>query len=162
MTSKCLWIYSSCLIMTTHTSLDIDNDASTSVNIINGTRSQLVAFLVLNMWPAHFGIPLLLAIILISKRIQRHPTFINLCLTFIIVGMWAILRTIEASALFDSLPPSSLRSSSLLWVTHKFTAECNRRWTLRSSVYTGKATGPEPSKTLCLFQASLLYGFPPM
>ncbi|KAF9468826.1 hypothetical protein BDZ94DRAFT_1303986 [Collybia nuda] len=97
------------------------DEASTSVNIVHGTHSQLVAFLFLNIWPAHFGIPALLAIILFSKKIQRHGTFINLCVTFFIVGI----------------------SSSLL-------------------AYAGKTTGPEPSKMLCLLQASLLYGFPPM
>ncbi|KAJ7638496.1 hypothetical protein FB45DRAFT_903048 [Roridomyces roridus] len=89
------------------------------VNIINGTQSQLVLFLVLNMWPSHFGLPVLLAIILLSKRIKRHPTFINLCVGFIIIGV----------------------SSSLL-------------------VYAGRTTGPQPSKMLCLFQASILYGYP--
>ncbi|KAF8907218.1 hypothetical protein CPB85DRAFT_845294 [Mucidula mucida] len=91
-----------------------------TVNIVHGTHSQLVAFLVLNMWPSHLGLPLLLVIIFCSKKVQRHPTFISLCFTFMIVGI----------------------SSSL--------------------VYAGKTEGPEPSKTLCLLQASLLYGYPAM
>ncbi|KAG5645789.1 hypothetical protein DXG03_005326 [Asterophora parasitica] len=57
------------------------------VNIVRGTPAQLVVFLALNIWPSHFGIPLLLAIIWFSKKIQRHATFINLCITFIIAGM---------------------------------------------------------------------------
>lgn len=57
------------------------------VNIVRATHGQLVAFLVLNVWPSHFGLPLLLAIVVFSKRIHRHTTFINLCLAFIIVGM---------------------------------------------------------------------------
>ncbi|KAF9033094.1 hypothetical protein BDZ89DRAFT_564800 [Hymenopellis radicata] len=92
-----------------------------TVNIVHGTHSQLIAFLVLNMWPSHLGLPLLLVIIFCSKKVQRHPTFINLCFTFIIVGI----------------------SSSLL-------------------VYAGKTEGPEPSRMLCLLQASLLYGYPAM
>jgi hypothetical protein len=91
------------------------------VNIVQGTHAQLVAFVVLNMWPSHFALPLLLAICTFSKKVQRHPTFLNLCITFILVGV----------------------SSSLL-------------------VYTSTTTGPEPPKMLCLFQASLLYGVPPM
>jgi len=91
------------------------------VNIVKGTHPQLIAFLVLNMWPSHFGLPLLLAIVLFSKRVQRHPTFVNLCVIFIIVGI----------------------SSSLL-------------------LYAGSATGPEPAAPLCLLQASLLYGYPPL
>ncbi|KAJ7499263.1 hypothetical protein FB451DRAFT_1204831 [Mycena latifolia] len=89
------------------------------VNIVHGTESQLILFLVLNMWPSHFGLPILLAIILFSKRVHRHPTFVNLCAGFIIIGV----------------------SSSVL-------------------LYAGKTTGDEPSKVLCLFQASMLYGVP--
>ncbi|KAF8803760.1 hypothetical protein BYT27DRAFT_7171042 [Phlegmacium glaucopus] len=89
------------------------------VNIVRGTHEQLVAFLVFNMWPSHFGIPLLLGIVLFSKNIKRHPTFVNICVAHIIIGI----------------------SSSLL-------------------VYAGRTTGPEPSKMLCLLQASLLYGTP--
>jgi len=89
------------------------------VNIVHGTESQLILFLVLNMWPSHFGLPILLAIILLSKRVHRHPTFVNLCVGFIIIGV----------------------ASCLL-------------------LYAGKTIGAEPSKMLCLFQASMLYGIP--
>jgi len=63
-------------------------DSVTSVphNIVRGTHEQLIAFLVLHVWTSHFGLPLLLAIIIFSKKIQRHPTFINLCVAFIVVG----------------------------------------------------------------------------
>lgn len=88
------------------------------VNIINGTYPQLIAFLVLNAVPAHSALPLLVFLVL-SRRIQRHATFVNLMFVFIVVGV----------------------SSSIL-------------------LYAGKQTGPEPSKLLCLFQASLLYGVP--
>ncbi|CAA7260287.1 unnamed protein product [Cyclocybe aegerita] len=89
------------------------------VNIVKGNHGELVAFLVLNMWPSHLGLPVLLAIVLFSKRVKRHPTFINLIIALMIVGF----------------------SSSLL-------------------VYAGRTTGPEPSRMLCLLQASLLYGMP--
>lgn len=62
-------------------------DTTETVNIVHGTQSQLVAFIVLNMWPSHFGLPALLAIVFFSKRIQRHPTFLNLCIAFILVGL---------------------------------------------------------------------------
>jgi len=100
-------------------SISGNSSVAETSNIVRGTQSQLVAFLVLNVWPSHFGLPVLLAIILLSKKIQRHSTFINLCISFIITGI----------------------SSSLL-------------------LYAGKTSGPEPSQTLCLFQASLLYGMP--
>jgi hypothetical protein len=88
-------------------------------NIVHGTHAELVVFLLLNMWPSHFGLPILLAVTLFSKKVQRHPTFINLLIVFMIVGI----------------------SSSLL-------------------VYAGETSGPEPSLSLCLTQASLLYGVP--
>ncbi|KAF8665710.1 hypothetical protein AX16_000160 [Volvariella volvacea WC 439] len=90
------------------------------VNIVKGTHDELIAFLVLNVWTSHFGLPLLLLIIY-WKKIQRHPTFISLLVAFIVVGL----------------------SSSLL-------------------LYAGKIEGPEPSKLLCLTQASLLYGITPL
>ncbi|KAF8974740.1 hypothetical protein BDZ97DRAFT_1775186 [Flammula alnicola] len=97
----------------------VDNAGGLPVNIVKGTHSQLILFLVFNMWPSHFGLPALLAIVLLSKRVKRHPTFVNFAVAFIIIGF----------------------SSSLL-------------------VYAGRTTGPEPSRMLCLLQASLLYGMP--
>jgi hypothetical protein len=94
-------------------------ESAMPMNIVHGTHAELVLFLVLNMWPSHFGLPILLSTVLFSKRVQRHPTFINLVIVFIIVGI----------------------SSSFL-------------------AYAGKTSGPEPSHTLCLVQASLLYGMP--
>ncbi|KAJ3831294.1 hypothetical protein F5878DRAFT_676426, partial [Lentinula raphanica] len=98
-----------------------------SENIIHGTHAELVLFLVLNMWPSHFGLPVLLAIVLFSRRVQRHPTFINLLVVFMIVG-------IHHNDVNNAL----------------------------DSVYAGRASGAEPSHTLCLTQASLLYGMPGM
>lgn len=88
------------------------------MNIINGTREQLVLFLVLNVWASHSALPIMLFLVL-SKRVQRHATFANLLACFTVVGI----------------------SSDIL-------------------LYAGKYEGPEPSKLLCLFQASLLYGMP--
>ncbi|KIM45952.1 hypothetical protein M413DRAFT_298403 [Hebeloma cylindrosporum] len=61
--------------------------ANAPVNIVRGTHAQLILFLVLNMWTSHFGLPVILGIVLLSKRVQRHPTFVNLLLAFIIVGI---------------------------------------------------------------------------
>ncbi|KAF4619541.1 hypothetical protein D9613_005428 [Agrocybe pediades] len=57
------------------------------VNIVHGTHNDLVLFLVLNMWTSHFGLPLLVGVVLFSKTVKRHPTFVNLCVVFIIAGM---------------------------------------------------------------------------
>ena len=65
----------------------VDAKTPIPVNIVRGTHPQLIAYLVLNVWPSHFGLPVLLAIVLFSKRVQRHPTFVNLSIVFIAVGM---------------------------------------------------------------------------
>jgi len=91
------------------------------VNIVHGTHAELILFLILNVWPSHFGLPILLAVVLLSRRVKRHATFVSLMVAFVIIGF----------------------SSSLL-------------------LYAGRITGPEPSRMLCLFQASLLYGMPPL
>lgn len=65
----------------------IGNINDLPVNIVRGTHSQLVLFLVLNMWPSHFGLLVLMGIVVFSKRVKRHPTFVNLCVAFIIAGL---------------------------------------------------------------------------
>ncbi|KAF9569427.1 hypothetical protein CPC08DRAFT_701915 [Agrocybe pediades] len=61
------------------------------VNIVHGTHNDLVLFLVLNMWTSHFGLPLLVGVVLFSKTVKRHPTFVNLCVVFIIAGISSCL-----------------------------------------------------------------------
>ncbi|CAK5262771.1 unnamed protein product [Mycena citricolor] len=95
------------------------NETGPVVSLVEGTQAELDLFLFLNMWPSHFGLPLLLAVVLLSKRVRRHPTLINLCVGFVLIGIFSCLL-----------------------------------------LYTGQTTGPEPSKLLCLTQASFLYGMP--
>ncbi|KAE9404448.1 hypothetical protein BT96DRAFT_1072046 [Gymnopus androsaceus JB14] len=90
------------------------------MNIVHATHSELVFWLVLNVWPSHFGLPILLATVLFSQKVQRHATFINLVIVFLVVGI----------------------SSSLLYAISY------------------PHFGPEPSPSLCLLQASLVYGVP--
>ncbi|KAF8964408.1 hypothetical protein BDZ97DRAFT_905831 [Flammula alnicola] len=66
-------------------------------------------------------LPLLVATFLFSKRAKRHPTLVNLCITWIFSGEFSVL-------LF----------------------------------YAKQHVGPEPTKGLCVAQASLLYGITPM
>ncbi|KAJ4500025.1 hypothetical protein C8R41DRAFT_967245 [Lentinula lateritia] len=67
--------------------LPADAGPAMPMNIVHGTHAELILFLVLNMWPSHFGLPILLAIVLLSKRVQRHPTFVNLLIVFMVVGI---------------------------------------------------------------------------
>jgi len=92
-------------------------------NIVHANQTQLVVFIFMNMWTALLGLPLLLGIIVFSRRITRHGTLINLCATFILTGTVSCLL-----------------------------------------VFAGKAaiTDPEPSPNLCLLQASMIYGMPPL
>ncbi|TFK73031.1 hypothetical protein BDN72DRAFT_257280 [Pluteus cervinus] len=87
-------------------------------NIVHGTHAQLIFFLAVNVFTSHLGLPLLLLVIA-RRKIQRHGTFVNIIVAFMVMGF----------------------ASSLL-------------------LYAGNITGPEPPKLLCLFQASLLYGYP--
>jgi len=66
-------------------------------------------------------LPVLVATFVLSKSAKRHPTVVNVCVTWIITGI----------------------VSSLL-------------------MYAGKHVGPEPPKMLCISQAALLDGVPPM
>lgn len=63
------------------------NSTALPVDVINDTHSQLVAFYFLNMWPSHLGLPVLLTATLLSKNVQRHPTFVNLFIVWIVVGL---------------------------------------------------------------------------
>ncbi|KAF9444340.1 hypothetical protein P691DRAFT_736646 [Macrolepiota fuliginosa MF-IS2] len=66
-------------------------------------------------------LPILLFTILVSNRLQRHATFINVCSTWVLSGIFSLL----------------------LFYAHQY----------RDS---------EPHKALCIAQASLLFGIPPM
>ena len=55
-------------------------------SIVHATHAELVAWVVMNVWPSHLGLPLLISTILLSKNINRHATFINMCITWMIVG----------------------------------------------------------------------------
>ncbi|KAH6915206.1 hypothetical protein BKA70DRAFT_569285 [Coprinopsis sp. MPI-PUGE-AT-0042] len=93
------------------------------LNIVHANHAQLVVFIFMNMWTALLGLPLLLGIIVFSKRITRHGTLINLCAAFILTGIVSCLL-----------------------------------------VFSGKAapSDPEPPPNLCLLQAAMIYGMPPL
>ncbi|KAF9451747.1 hypothetical protein P691DRAFT_723570 [Macrolepiota fuliginosa MF-IS2] len=86
------------------------------VNIVRGTHEQLIAFLILNAWPSHFGLPVLLLVVVFSKKVQRHITFVNLCLAFIIIGISSSLL-VYAGRIEGPEPPRfvCLLQASLLY-----------------------------------------------
>jgi len=53
---------------------------------VKANHAELVAWLVLNVWPSHLGLPVLVCTILLSRKIHRHVTFINMCITWMIIG----------------------------------------------------------------------------
>jgi hypothetical protein len=63
------------------------NNSTTTRIVVQANHATLVAWLVLNVWPSHFALPLLLLIITLSRKIQRHATFINMLIIWIIVGL---------------------------------------------------------------------------
>ncbi|KAI5124754.1 hypothetical protein M0805_005388 [Coniferiporia weirii] len=53
---------------------------------VQANQAARIAWLVLNIWPSHLGLPVLIATILLAKHIRRHATFVNMCITWMIVG----------------------------------------------------------------------------
>lgn len=88
-------------------------------NIVNGNHSELVVYLVLNIWPSHFGLPLLLLVIMLSKKIQRSTTFLNMLVVWIIVGM-CVLHQSKLELLLMGSIYVTCRSSTLLCVRISF------------------------------------------
>ncbi|KAL5487907.1 hypothetical protein ACEPAI_6015 [Sanghuangporus weigelae] len=84
--------------------------------VVQGNSATLIAWLVLNVWPSHLGLPLLIITILVAKNIRRHATFINLCVTWIIVGLSSSLL-LYAGFQTGSEPPRllCLTQASLLY-----------------------------------------------
>lgn len=48
-------------------------------------------YLALQIIPSHFGLPILVATFLCSKTAKRHPTLINVCISWIFSGIFASL-----------------------------------------------------------------------
>lgn len=72
--------------------------------VVQGNSAALIAWLFLNIWPSHLGLPLLILTILFAKNIRRHATFINLCVTWIIVGLSSSL--LYAAAVLYLIDPA--------------------------------------------------------
>ncbi|KAJ7827513.1 hypothetical protein B0H14DRAFT_2814597 [Mycena olivaceomarginata] len=101
-----------------------DNDshlAQFELRPADGTQAHrdalITAFMFLQIFGGHLGIPIVLLTTAFSKTIQRRPVLINFLVT------WVIYAT----------------AYTLL-------------------LYTGKQTGPEPPKPLCIAQAAFVYG----
>ncbi|PAV21144.1 40S ribosomal S7 [Pyrrhoderma noxium] len=63
-----------------------ETSIDTADRAVIANNKLLTAWLVLNVWPSHLGLPLLIGTILLAKNIRRHATFINLCITWMIIG----------------------------------------------------------------------------
>ncbi|KAJ7688395.1 hypothetical protein B0H17DRAFT_1068455 [Mycena rosella] len=126
------------------------SNGTTLVNIVHGTEPELVLFLVLNMWPSHFGLPILLAIILLSKRVRRHPTFVNLCVGFIIIGVASSVLLYAGKTTGDEPPKLlCLIQASLLYGVPAFASllafmlVLQMFFAVRSAVQKQVAQGPQ-------------------
>ena len=74
----------------------------TATPVVHANHAELVAWIVMNVWQSHLGLPLLISTILLSKRINRHATFINMCITWMIVGFSSSLLCVAAKDLYES------------------------------------------------------------
>jgi hypothetical protein len=108
-------------------------------DIGHNAKALLNTFLVLHISSSHIGLPLLVITFLFSKNAKRHPTVINVCISWILSGI----------------------SSIMLWVVILMCFQHNLTVVL-ISLYAGQNTGPEPGKALCRAQTSLMYGTWPM
>ncbi|KAK7061422.1 hypothetical protein R3P38DRAFT_2829411 [Favolaschia claudopus] len=140
--------------MTSVMSLDGPPSGPDRVNIVHGTQNELILFLVLNMWPSHLGLPILLALIL-SKRVHRHPTFVNLCIGFIIIGIVYAGKTtgpepseglclFQASMLYGV--PAFASLLALMLVLQMFL-------TVRATVYKQTTQGPQTLRLWAMLAA---------
>jgi hypothetical protein len=52
------------------------------------SQAVVNAFFVLWMWPSHLALPILVATVLFARpKIERHPAFVNMCITEILGGI---------------------------------------------------------------------------
>lgn len=116
-------------------------ESSGPINIVKGTHGQLILFLALNMWTSHLGLPLLLLVILL-KKIQRHATFINLLVSFMVVGFSSCLLIYsgnvtgpEPSKLYCLLQASLLYGIPALTSMCSFMLVLQMFFVIRSSYY---------------------------
>ncbi|KIK52075.1 hypothetical protein GYMLUDRAFT_373458 [Collybiopsis luxurians FD-317 M1] len=102
----------------------------------------LDVWIIFNFLSGVILLPILVLTFLLSKRVtKRHPSLINVCMTWILSGIFSLL-------LYDlDLPKRGVADDSL-----------------HGRFLGGRArpTDPEPSKALCIAQTSLLYGILPM
>ncbi|TFK56127.1 hypothetical protein OE88DRAFT_712810 [Heliocybe sulcata] len=55
--------------------------------VVHGNHTLTIVWLVLNIWPSHLGLPVLVATIYLSRRVYRNPTFLSMCITWWIDGL---------------------------------------------------------------------------
>jgi hypothetical protein len=102
----------------------------------------LPAFVALLALGGQIGLPILVLTCLRSKRLNRHPTFVNCCVTAIIYSLvFCILLSRVPVLRFASSPsdrPAGFR------------------------IYTGQYRRAEPNHALCVVQASMVMAVLPM
>lgn len=106
---------------------------------------------ILNVW-IYFNLvsnvillPVLVLTFMLSKRVtKRHPSLINVCMTWILSGIFSLLLYVDCFVLGNSSG-----SSGLTRIRRFFGGRA-------------KPTDPDPSSALCITQTSLLYGILPM
>ena len=59
-----------------------------------GSRVDLSVWLFFQIAAGHVGLPILVATFLLAKSVTRHPTLINMCITWIISGISSALLSV--------------------------------------------------------------------
>lgn len=95
-------------------------------------------------------LPLVVLTFIFSKTAKRHPTLVNLCITWIFSGVFSLLLYVFHFTSFQ------------LEVTSRILAPDKPLTRFIYRFYTKQHVGPDPDKLLCVAQASFLYGITPM
>ena len=107
--------------------------------------ADLAGWLFFQIAAGHVALPILLATFLFAKTVPTHPAVVTICITWILSGVFSTLLCVVWP--FDLHCPSE---SMLTAISNNF------------RFYVGQHKGPEPSRGLCIAQASLLGAVPIM
>ena len=117
------------------------------------------AFVTLLALGGQVGLPILVLTCLRSKRLNRHSTFVNCCITSIIYSLVFCILLSCSSPRFAALLTSWIIPSFRLPSPNSMGTELDRTG---YRIYTGQYRRAEPNHALCVAQASMVMAVLPM
>ena len=120
------------------------------------------AFVTLLALGGQVGLPILVLTCLRFKRLNRHSTFVNCCVTSIIYSLVFCILLSRFPRLRCCFPPSATLASDL---THLISFNYSVAMGVLTGlfrIYTGQNRHAVPNHTLCVAQASMVMAVLPM